>query len=77
MYARYDMPRTADSPQMPTLVTIDRERKRTVNTLNVWCTRFHATLTLSFLDPIRKQQLHAEACTGGKDDYEQQHPDSH
>jgi len=41
-----------------------------VNTLNVWCTRFHATLTLSFFDPIRKQQQHAEACIGGKDDYD-------
>jgi hypothetical protein len=38
-----------------------------VNTLNAWCTRFHATLTLSFLNPIRKQQQHAEACTGEKD----------
>ena len=49
-----------------------------MNTLNAWCTHFHADLALSFLDPIRKQQQHAQACTGGKDDYdpfEQQHPD--
>ena len=47
----------------------DRERERTVNTLNVWCTRFYVTLTLSFFNPIRKQQRHAEACTGGQDDH--------
>jgi hypothetical protein len=46
-----------------------RERKRTVKTLNVWSTQFHASLVLSFLDPIRKQQQHAEACKGENDEY--------
>jgi hypothetical protein len=41
-----------------------------MNTVNVWCTHFHADLALSFLDPIRKQQQHAQAFIGGKDDYD-------
>ena len=41
-----------------------------MNTLNVWCSRFHAALTLTFLDPIRKQQQHAEACIGENNDYD-------
>jgi hypothetical protein len=42
-----------------------------VNVLNVWCSRFHAALTLSFLNPIRKQQQHAEACAGEQNDNDQ------
>jgi len=53
------------------------EKGETMDTLNVWCTRFHAALTLSFLDPVRKQQQHAEACIGGNDDYDCEHPESH
>ena len=40
-----------------------------MKTLNVWSTQFHASLVLSFLDPIRKQQQHAEACKGENDEY--------
>ena len=40
-----------------------------MNAINVWCTQFHADLTLSFLNPIRKQQQHAEACLGDNYDY--------
>jgi hypothetical protein len=63
------VPWTADRPNANAHHALI-EKGRTVNTLNVWCTRFHATLTLSFFDPIRKQQQHAEACIGGKDDYD-------
>ncbi|HEY6139331.1 MAG TPA: hypothetical protein VI670_16330 [Thermoanaerobaculia bacterium] len=61
------MPRTADRFTQA-LNPPDFER-RTVNTLNAWSTRFHASLVLSFLDPIRIQQKHAEACKGANDEH--------
>jgi len=62
------MPRTADRFTNASSQSTDFER-RTVNTLNAWSTQFHASLVLSFLDPIRIQQQHAEACKGANDEH--------